>query len=132
MKTPEEIKRAFEQCTQLNGCAGCPYSGMRCTVEVSRDAIAYIKQLEDDRKERDILADAYQELETNQPKWISVKDRLPEELTDVVAYIRAGETSWTEIAHRLETRWIRKGVPIDNVTHWMPLPEPPKEDCNAD
>ena len=46
MKTPEEIKKAFECCMQMQGCTGCPYSGFKCVYELSKDALAYIKQLE--------------------------------------------------------------------------------------
>lgn len=47
MKTPEEIKKAFECCMQMAGCANCPYSGEKCALQVSADALAYIEQLED-------------------------------------------------------------------------------------
>lgn len=60
-------------------------------------------------------------------EWISVKDRLPESNTEVLVYSK------------------RRGVTIDfvdafmltgtvtfyrnsDVTHWMPIPEPPPED----
>lgn len=46
MKTPEEIKKAFECCMQMQGCKGCPYSGFKCVYELSKDALALIEQLE--------------------------------------------------------------------------------------
>lgn len=64
MKKPEEIKKGLECCNTYNDCLNCPYDkadgSWACTVERNADALAYIQQLE-----------------ANQPKWISVKERLP-------------------------------------------------------
>jgi hypothetical protein len=70
-----------------------------------------------------VLAD---EAEALIPKWISVKDRLPEKAGKYAVITNRHET-W-------QTRWFR---PSDNVwegdtkisytTHWIPLPEPPQD-----
>ena len=62
------------------------------------------------------------------PTWISVEERLPEESEDVLVFCRNDNITWNTIAHRVRTLWWRSGVPIESVTHWMPLPEPPKEE----
>lgn len=51
MKTPDEIKKGLECCScNLNDCNGCPYDGMPCNdLELERDALAYIHQLERER-----------------------------------------------------------------------------------
>lgn len=61
------------------------------------------------------------------PKWISVKERLPEEGEDVLVYLGEGifEICWTLKDGFWETR--DSYLDTDAVTHWMPLPEPPKE-----
>jgi len=52
MKTPDEIKNGLECCVQGNVCRkNCPYGGsphgiVVCTANLSRDALAYIQQLE--------------------------------------------------------------------------------------
>ena len=55
--------------------------------------------------------------------WISVDDRLPE--------IYLGVLVWSIdeifIADRYPDCYRCNGEPIDNVTHWQPLPKPPKE-----
>lgn len=62
--------------------------------------------------------------------WISVKDRLPESRapslvmeegyeTPCVAYYDKSWDSWFEMVVGLSLK--------KPVTHWMPLPEPPKE-----
>lgn len=65
------------------------------------------------------------------PKWISVKERLPEIDAEVLIYTdeglydvaqySGGERFWT--LERNPDCW----VTASGVTHWMPLPEPMKE-----
>lgn len=62
--------------------------------------------------------------------WISVKDRMPEEFTSVIVHV-PGENQWSTVREAYFARggWCtRIGIfSTDDVTHWMPLPEPPKE-----
>lgn len=71
-----------------------------------------------------------QERETN-GGWISVKDRLPEDITDVLAYSdrNGGEHAIMWNSKRgSRPHWVRGGgLVCENVTHWQPLPAPPKE-----
>ena len=48
MKTPYEIKKGLECCTEENGrCLECPYPiGYKCAAEPMKDALAYIQRLE--------------------------------------------------------------------------------------
>lgn len=72
--------------------------------------------------------------------WISVKDRLPESMVnkvlvwleheDLVGYIGFGHFEkyqglemWYDLEH--QEQFAKRGY---TVTHWMPLPEPPKEE----
>lgn len=56
-------------------------------------------------------------------EWISVEDRLPDENTHVFAYL--SDRGFQEVPY-LVTKFDRYGFNISNVTHWQPLPEPPK------
>ena len=62
-------------------------------------------------------------------EWISVKDRLPEEKDRVLVFLK--QSGHTKGYTRIDTdrlikgNWIRWG---SCVTHWMPLPEPPKKE----
>lgn len=69
------------------------------------------------------------------PKWISVKDRLPPHQAEKVLVInehgdvrvyalwkREYGNKWTWIDENGEDNH------VNNITHWMPLPEAPKED----
>ena len=81
-------------------------------------------------------ADAIEELLAKVPKWISVEERLPNDDSVVIVAIHdvSGDTPFDFASFG----WCLNGVGddywwiVDNdicpyVTHWMPLPEPPKE-----
>ena len=62
-------------------------------------------------------------------EWIPVKDRLPENDSDVLAYLRNGEESRIYPANYAKGVWFDCifNTPVtDTTTHWMPIPEPPK------
>ncbi len=82
---------------------------------------------------------AQQEAEKNEPLtgWISVNDRMPES-EDFVLVIASGnpksnitlQNAYELAEYSKEEGWIFEGWlewEDANVTHWMPLPEPPKE-----
>ena len=113
MRTPEEIKKGLECCIQNSeeACYLCPYM-IDCETfdnagNHSRDALAYINQLE-----------------ARVPKWISVKDRLPENYEPVIIFqdnCRNACYGWM-----IDGRWsVPKWVAV---THWMPLPKMPNEE----
>ena len=57
------------------------------------------------------------------PKWIPVTERLPEDASTVLAIDNDGTISSAYYVGR----WHSGGdLDEDAVTHWMPLPEPPK------
>lgn len=59
------------------------------------------------------------------PKWISVKDRLPMGMQNVLMFI---DCRGVMIGYYspIDKLWSYEGwLPV---THWMPLPEPPKEE----
>lgn len=59
-------------------------------------------------------------------EWISVKDRLPEQCCKVLIAWKLNDKMevdmaiWTGVVPKLN-------VTQYEITHWMPLPEPPKE-----
>ena len=63
------------------------------------------------------------------PQWISVDDRLPEDNSDVLAYLRDGDKGRIYPANYAKGVWFDCffDIPVTNATtHWMPIPEPPK------
>jgi hypothetical protein len=82
----------------------------------------------------------YKDLCAYLPKWIPVTERLPEERVPVLAICKNGvmfvaEYEWTNYDG---ARWNTRGplgsgrrIGKARVTHWMPLPQPPKERTDA-
>ena len=62
------------------------------------------------------------------PQWISVNDRLPD-VPFVLAFDCRGRY-WLAI-HEIDGVWIddSDSEVISGITHWMELPEPPKEEA---
>ena len=66
-------------------------------------------------------------------EWISVKDRLPDMNEEVFAVYKnslfENGPKFTKVLHRESKHWVgRNGYRYlyENITHWMPLPQPPK------
>ena len=121
MKTPEEIKKGLECCANAD-CKACPYNSVGISIFECIDALvcdtnAYINQLE-----------------ARVPKWISVKDSLPEIGTVVLGYAKHNPFSAYEVmlVRNLGNGFemIRYHEYTSSITHWMPMPEPPKEDMH--
>lgn len=128
MKTPDEIKKGLRHCSDAV-CKRCPYEN-DCHIsyggsESAADALEYIRQLE-----------------KHVPKWISVDERLPEYLgwVLVIGHIinkrKKRNYGWCvpHIAEYRHGRWCDSDGMLPDledrslkITHWMPLPEPPKE-----
>ena len=71
------------------------------------------------------------------PRWISVKERLPESGQECLCYYVGGvykQLSWLSLDTFYECDSLSGFYPrlkdaiYGEVTHWMPLPEPPKEE----
>ena len=60
-------------------------------------------------------------------EWISVKDRLPEKCQCVITYRKCSDDAAYMDCESYYGEWAFD--PPFKVTHWMPLPEKPKEDA---
>ena len=104
MKTPDEIKKGLEPCKDKSDCVWCEFA-QQCDIE--SDALAYIRQLE-----------------AKVPRWISVKESLPEKHRRVLGVYCMGVFEM----YYDGKYWRIDEMPFDTVTHWMHLPEPPVEE----
>lgn len=118
----EELATALRICTSVE-CEGCPCD----YVELDEPCDVYVK-----RRAADMLEKLAAERDAKKPKWISIKDRLPERDRKVLvidghngirilAFWRKNGNEWEWIT---ETYGISRK---NDVKMWMPLPEPPKE-----
>ena len=95
-------------------CDSCPYA---------EDYPRCVDCLEKLHKQ---AADAIEEL--SKPRWIPVTERLPEEYVDVLCYCsRNGQYGCGEWSKEDNGTIYWTGLYGMIPTHWMPLPEPPKE-----
>jgi len=58
-------------------------------------------------------------------EWIRVEDRLPDTRGDFLVYDNYTLIAWAFFSS--EKRWVSGDEFLNNVTHWMPLPPPPKD-----
>lgn len=86
-------------------CDACDYGGESSVIcdRLIQDTLALLKE---------------------QPQWVSVKDRMPEENVPVLVWELQG---FAYVDVYKDGAW-EVGTPnLAKFTHWMPLPEPPKE-----
>lgn len=84
-----------------------------CIGMIARDARVYIQQLEDHIRELTKMV----------PRWISVKERLPENLQKCLTYSRL---NGFKIGCYTEVGFIMGPGYCTEPTHWMPLPVSPE------
>jgi hypothetical protein len=129
--TEKEMRcvKALRICHSNEDCRDCEF------MESDRCEKSCVNILFEDSA--DIIESLSERLEAAQPKWISVKDELPE-VSDVVLVIASGKPRANVELHNamlIASYWGDEGWIADgfegwdklDVTHWMPLPEPPKE-----
>lgn len=60
-------------------------------------------------------------------KWIPATERMPENFQPVIVFHENGKGEpVVEIGFKREDHWRTWGSRMKNITHWMPLPGPPK------
>lgn len=61
-------------------------------------------------------------------EWISVRERLPNNFSQVIGYMAWGGMSVVQYeSERFFSQGAFAPLPKEAVTYWMPLPEPPEE-----
>lgn len=104
---------------------------------VVREAAKEIKRLRDQWEIRGHVMDSIADLFVK-PRWIPVGERLPEEGDRVLFYNASDEHQYARMVRvgrciddgptgHMELRIVDFAAPSAIATHWMPLPEPPKQ-----
>ena len=69
------------------------------------------------------------------PRWISVEERLPEDQKNILTVNGHREIRVMALWHKHGDSWTwilnERFRHFNDITHWMPLPEPPKEDSTC-
>ena len=127
----EDLKVALDFCASDDDskCDYCYYEERSwCQRDLARDVLEQIENLEAIIKDKE---KSLCELEQKVPKWVSIKDRLPEHVRGNYLILLSGEIyaakweydEWNEkYAFRINCQI------VPNVTHWMKVPEPPEEE----
>jgi hypothetical protein len=115
-KLIEWLEVRVEKCDQLKGMERESWAFKQCLLKVKLE-----------KRQSPQLSNA--------EEWISVEDRLPEQDERVIVSMRFDNHGWREcvVAHIWEDgEWYNQtGDQIEEcvmVTHWMPLPPPPKSE----
>jgi len=143
----EELIRSCRACATgyVGNCDSCMFSGEDCYKQLHKASADAIEELTKDlerlknyemfwNKEAEEALRRFQVAVANKLRWIPVTERLPEPKFAREWYLVALESGCVKsLAYEKEGRtdnlfrpgWHETASPV---THWMPLPEPPKEE----
>lgn len=120
----ELINRLRSQCSGYRKeCEDCNADG-NCRSQMENEAADAVEELS---REKESLAKSVNEAsEILRRRWIPVTERLPEHGW----YLAYGPTIKMEVLHfhSVEEVWSSERYYNIEVTHWMPLPQAPKEE----
>lgn len=87
----------------------------------------FIQKIADHLLANGIRMEPKQATSNENKRWIPVTERLPEKLENVLAWC---DDCFIEVCYRIGNGWEKtwSNEEIFFVTHWMPLPEAPKEE----
>ncbi|HCT7649246.1 TPA: DUF551 domain-containing protein [Escherichia coli] len=123
--TPLTDKKQYPSEQYLNELITNIEFAARAPVEVVR---AMAAELQKHRK-------AYANTAASKDGWISCSDRMPEDTKMLLAFSQGQIVAayWNWVMSPIDYKKYRaftylSGNILDDVTHWMPLPEPPEQD----
>lgn len=118
MKTPEEIKSYLGKELPIHHHKG-----------EYESRLTPLKELELEAMHAEAL-NYIQQLEAKLPRWISVEERLPEKKQRVMVYTTQGayRLGAFSFVGKEGAVWFKCDKSCISCTHWMPLPDVPKEE----
>ncbi len=134
MRDYDSVIKTLQLCTSedVHSCDDCEYNERDCTEILSRAADAIEELLVKVglwHRRYQLEHELVEKLRPAVPKWISVEERLPDYFDHVLCVNKFGIqmvghlTDYKEGGFRCESGMDS----CDYITHWMPLPEAPKE-----
>ena len=132
----KELIDQLRYCSSAATCEGCPFGYGGCQEDLMKDAANAIKELSNAGsiygKAWTLGYDAGRD--ENMPRWIPVKERLPEVDKNVLVFACGNEITIGRMKRQTENGYhvfiICHGIARElarpgRITHWMPLPEQP-------
>ena len=116
-------------CPKDASCYDCEYKGVEhCAIPAKADYLIANGVTFQNRDIHWATERAYKNgCEAGKPKWIPVTERLPDEEHEGVVLVYSGDVEPAIVCGDGFLEYDKyEGWEIDKVTHWMPLPEPPK------
>lgn len=117
------IKTIRQNTCHFDACGMCPKRNALCLDRIALQAADAIEELSAIREEQkaQIIAMAAED----KPRWIPITEKLPEEDgCYLVAVKNDHQRRYSKTAWFSHDSWLAR----QDVTHWMSLPEPPKEE----
>ena len=121
----DELVKRLRRCEQFR-CRECEYEQvMGCRAKLNAEAADAIEELQADKAELNgTVTNLLEQIkDLSKPRWIPVAERMPERFKSVLTIDKYGVITFN---------WIRgDGENWSNgyyITHWIPLPQPPKEE----
>ena len=79
------------------------------------------------RRVVDFVKEYAVETEPKESEWVSVKDKFPEQYTDVIVFTKGGTIAVDYVDENGDFYYYG-----EYVTHWMPLPQKPESEDDAE
>ena len=134
MADREKVLDGLKACADHTGalCRTCPYDYRKesCISDMAEDALELLK--EQPEQKFFVASDGKITPLPIQQEWISVKDKLPDDASDVLAYYDCGDSGHVIFVNYYKNCWydvfndLIDDLEQGYITHWMPLPEPPE------
>ena len=96
--------------------------------QIEKEAKKFAKEIDDWEIAEDVQ-DAFEQgaqWADEHPNWVSVEEELPNDSDDKLVALDNGRLS-TDFWNYVDGHWEGYCCTEEHVTHWMPLPKPPKK-----
>lgn len=131
----DRLRISAEGVRSCDECDGECYGG-DCIFKEAADAIEELSAHKDIARDIATIIENEKDMRViaNNPRWIPVDDELPKKAGEYLVFAcdrfkNLGREHYIELCYWYGETWIMRPYMegFAKITHWMPLPEPPKE-----